>query len=295
MIKLITTLAIVLLLNTTKTSAQCDTMKLIDDTNVSYIDLPSQLAFIHNPPLTNVDYFFAQLLTLQQKDSAEIVRLIDAIGATRSEEAYCLLYTACCRPIFIKDLNPFNGFQGTITYYGGYNVLNKYFLNGLVDEGSDHLDFANAVILECRKNEPKCYYCKPEDEMLKYKRELSMIDTRYYDNEIIRVINDNSSLIKYGGIQYFGKALDSIVWKLESMVFVGEALWDRCDKKELLYGQYTIGVIIMIDEKPVEKCYTIQVGEIENPDKLFYTGNFIDPGFIYRQVDLCDPNRYSEE
>src|SRR5688500_7922321 len=99
--KLITSFVIVLLFNIAQTSAQRDTLKLIDDETVNEIESPEQFAFIHKPPVTNVDYFFAELWTVERKDSAEIVKLIDAIGATRSEEAYCLLYTACCRPVFI--------------------------------------------------------------------------------------------------------------------------------------------------------------------------------------------------
>ncbi len=283
----------------------CDSIALITDENVNEITSPYQLSFINPIPVNHTDTLITEIMAA---DAAHLPALIDALGQTRSYTAYCLLYTCCVRGWVVKDLNPMNGLAGAISGFGGYKALNKYFLNNAIDNNLEPMAFAAQVIQACKKNEPTCYYCKAEEARLKMKREMEAVDTRKYDREIIKIIHRNSDLSKVGGFVYHGRAMDSIEKQLNELPFVGEVYFDRCETKLLGYPGYTVlGVIIMADNKPVEKCYYIQVGRIgraylrvgkriygsvkvhSNNDYLVYQRNYVDPGFIYRQKELCNP------
>lgn len=283
----------------------CDSVLLITDENNNEITSPYQLSFINPVPVTATDSIINKIMAA---DGAGLPALVDALGQTRSFAAYCLLYTCCVRGWIIKDLNPMNGLAGAISGFGGYQALNKYFLNNAVS-AMEPMAFAGQVILACKKNEPACYYCKPEEARLKTKREMEAIDTRKYDREIIKIIRRNSDLSKVGGFIYHSRALDSIEKQLNELPFVGDVYYDRCETKIDIYpGWAVLGVIIMVNNKPVEKCYYIQLGRIgrarlrigrhiygsikmhSNNDFLVYQRNYVDPGFIYRQKELCNPN-----
>lgn len=139
----------------------CANSLLISDRNVSSITDPSQLLFVKYPKNNPLNHF-VKAMQEARLDKGAMRLLIDSIGALKSPEAYCLLYTCCCRPIVISDLNAFNGLAGSITGFGGYKALNKYYLNSCVDPSLERWEFANQVILECVQNEPKCYYCSPK-------------------------------------------------------------------------------------------------------------------------------------
>ncbi len=282
-----------MLVISSRLNAQCDKPVLIDDVNISNISSPYQLTFLHEVPQNQLDELVNDLMN--SFDSLDCVRLVDAIGALKTPESYCLLYSSCCRPLVINDLNPFNGLVGKISMYGAYRVLNKYYLDGKVFNDPDNWRFATNVILECKKREPACYYCPPPDYKAEEIKELEKIDTRKYDKIIIDVIKKYSDLKRFGGIAGHSQAMDSIVQKLYDYEFVGEAIWDKCSEKIAIYpSQNILGVIIMIDEKPVEKCYNIQVGEINRitkkaNDVLIYKKNYLKPGFNYDETNKCNP------
>jgi hypothetical protein len=286
-------------------SPGCDSIVLITDENVNEISSPYQLSFINPVPTNRTDTLITKIMAA---DAAHLPALVDELGQTRSHAAYCLLYTCCVRGWVVKDLNAMNGLAGAVSGFGGYKALNTYFLNNAIGNNLEPMAFAAQVILACKKNEPTCYYCKPEEARLKMKRQMEAVDTRKYDRQIIKIINRNSDLSKVGGFIYYGRALDSIEKQLNELPFVGEVFFDRCETKLLGYPGYAImGVIIMVDNKPVEKCYHIQLGRIgraywrvgkhiygsvkvhNNNDYLVYRGNYVDPGFIYRQKELCNP------
>jgi hypothetical protein len=279
----------------THETVKCDTVKLLTVENVSTLTTPWQLTFVHQDLQNSVDNLLYKIMA-SPIDSLPVY--IDLLGQTRTEEAYKLLYVACCFPVFVHDINPFNSTMGAISGYGGYQALNKYFFNSAVVNDSSSWHFARDVILICNKNVPKIYYCKPEDYFSYQMRTMEAINTSTYDWEIINIITRYSNLKEYGGIVNYMQAQDAILNAVSNLDFVGDAFFDYCETKIAVYpGWAVLGVIILTDDIPVEKCYRIQVGEINDfnlpigrmghSDWLVYKNNYVLPGFIQHQRDLC--------
>lgn len=141
--------------------SQCAEPIIIADSTINKLSSPYQQTFLNSPPANRLDSLVAQLLTLKDyTDMGFAEKIIDEIGKIQSPNAYALLYNACCRPLIIKDINAFNSFAGVVTYYNGYEILNKYYLNNRVNSVPDKQIFVNRVTEECRKKEPVSFYCE---------------------------------------------------------------------------------------------------------------------------------------
>ena len=137
---------------------QCSDSVLVNDLNVGSITLVYQLTFLNQNPVDEIDTIVSQILN-DLSDSTNLPILIDKLASSKTNKAYQFLYTCCCRPFCITDINQFNTLTGTVGYYGGYYALNKYFLESKLSTELGTIEFMKKVILECRKNEPITYFC----------------------------------------------------------------------------------------------------------------------------------------
>lgn len=281
------------------TFAQCDSLVRMTNENVSHINSPWQLTFLHQPPQNEVDRIVADLTGGVIKDSMEYVKLIDRLGATHTQEAFALLYTCICRPLFIHDLNPFNGLCGTLSFYGGYKVLNKYFLANSVDNHLPYYEFAAAVIQKCKPMEPVCFYCQPPDYIKEYKKQLSKIYTAPLDTLVAQTINYYGEMGMKKGYG-LNTVLDSIYYSLVNFENLGNIVWDTCKTfREPNPEEIILGIVLMVDEQPVEKLVKVHMIKInQNADVLTrnrlyhlqYDSSEIAPNGIQKLVDNCEIN-----
>ena len=137
--------------------AQCDSLVQINDTTVNEISSPEQLNFLDKNYSSKLGKLVRILM--QTQDSAMLSNTVDKIGQLKTNDSYCFLFTMCCRPIFVKDLNPFNSLSSIVVYYGGYHALNKYHLKGAVNTSLPFDKFAGEVYNQCRLNTPSCFAC----------------------------------------------------------------------------------------------------------------------------------------
>lgn len=280
-------------------NAQCDSLVKITDENVSDINSPWQLTFLHQQPQNEVDRIVANLTGGEVKDSMDYINLVEKLGATHSQEAFALLNTCICRPIFIHDLNAFNGLCGTLSFYGGYKVLNKYFLANSIDIHLPYYEFASAVIQKCKPMEPVCFYCQPPDYIKEYKKQLSKIYTAPLDTLVSQTINFYGELgVKKG--YSLNTVLDSIYYRLVNFENLGSILWDTCKTyKEPNPEEIILGIVLMVDEQPVEKLVKVRMTKIaqntgELPRNRLYLLKYeeseIAPNGIQKLVDNCEIN-----
>lgn len=136
---------------------QVNKFEEINDFNVSSIVHPAQLQFINLPPENSLDSIVFQIM-MENNDSVLLKHLVHSLGEIKSHEVYYLLFTCCCRPIVISDLNSFNSLVSKLSYYGGYEVLNDQYLLGFVDNELPLIEFNNQVFKACRNVEPCCYF-----------------------------------------------------------------------------------------------------------------------------------------
>ena len=140
-------------------SAQCKNKQPITNTSVQDINSVAQLQFINRVQKNKLDTLVAVLTNPNIKHIVNESAIVNEIGQLKTKEAYRLLYTCCCRKIVIEDLNEFNMLVGKIKSLGGYQALNKYFLNSAVSSKLKPLDFNTKVIQLCTAKEPVCYSC----------------------------------------------------------------------------------------------------------------------------------------
>jgi len=189
-----------------KYKPDCDSIFKTNDQNINDIDTPWQFMFLNNPPITKLDTFVYQLTdahTLQNKnrDSLYYNKIVRQIVKLKTPESLCLVYNTLFRPIFIKDLNPFNGLCGMMSYYGGYQLVNEYYFNSSInpkDTTINKYHFYRDLFQKMKAFEPECYYCTPLSQEQKKIQEMKEADSKRIDRKVSRIIRKNSRLKKFG-------------------------------------------------------------------------------------------------
>ncbi len=279
----------------------CDTLVLITSERIKDINSIYQLQFLNPSPKTRLDSLVKKITDIEGSEVFSsffyINSLFDSIGQLRSKESVALLYVLS-EAYFVENSPLRYGSLGNGT---SLEVLNKHYLNNTGNTASLY-----GLLVDIRekinRNPIRYYYCIPENPHKKYIRLRIDIDTKKYDNEIISIINKHSDLRKFGGILEDRKALDTILKEVKNLEFTTDAYFDFCQTKLSIYpGSATLGVMLSVDGKSIEKCYDIQVGDfwqskkdlrkngVKNLDKLIYKKNYINKGFIEQQRELCNP------
>ncbi|MBI1307241.1 MAG: hypothetical protein GC181_11615 [Bacteroidetes bacterium] len=282
-----------------------DTIMVLNDSLAMTLESPYEFVFLNAAPKNTLDSIVETIL-FAQKDSLSCVKLVDELGALQTPESYCLLYTACCRPYIVDDLNLYTQFVAIVTFYNGYSVLNKYYLNNKISEATDSREFAEAVMQECRKKEPSCEIMRNtltlEEALILAMSELNVSKT---DKKIKRIIRKHCKIHKHGKDTSFYHALNNILLDVQKLDNVLDTYYDYCTIKIAIYpGTTTLGVMIETEKFAVEKCYAIQMGKLRNYklfgkpigfikragslQKLILKSEYYAPGFIQQQRELCD-------
>lgn len=182
--------------------SQCQNITRITNATISNINSPYQQTFLNAPSINKLDSLvFAILKKKNQENPVIIEQLIENIGKIQSPNAYALLYNCCCRPINIKHINQFNSLAGILSYYNGYDVLNKYYLNSAFDSIKERRIFITKVIENCRNNEPISFYCDLKkttvNNIIDSKTETNLMELKYIKKDT--TINRK----KYHWIEYY--------------------------------------------------------------------------------------------
>ena len=292
----------------------CDTLILVTTENINNINSIYQLTFLHKAPKTRLDSLVSELLNYRNKENMGLLvddpyasDLFDSIGQLRSKKAYSFLYILCELSFEGWSDKPIK--QGALGSFECFIALNKYFLNNEINTSTNQN--YNWDIRELySKNPPTVYYCLPEDPEKKYIRLASEINTKKYDDEIIHIIYKHRNLKKFDGEVNYFKAMDTILKEIKNLEYVEDAYYNYCIDRLSIYPiNYTLGVIINAEDKKIEKCYDIQVGEFwkkkrflsirsksgGNSNRIYYNRNYIQRGFIEQQRELCDPIPRTED
>lgn len=286
----------------------CDTLILVTDESIHNINSPYQLTFLNEIPKTRLDTLVNKLINLGNTGDKDLTfdysyqkELFDSIGRLRTEEAFCFLYILCELSFHEWTNKPVK--QGALGSSECFIALNKYFLNNEINTSTNQ-NYNWDIRERYNKNPPTIYYCVPIDSEEKYKKFAQLGNTKTYDSELIKIINNYSDLREFGGFEKYKSALDTILKEVNRLEYVVDAYFDYCEEKTAIYpGSSTLGVILIINGKSIEKCYDIQVGDYEikkdflgrnvkntgNFDKLIYKENYIKRGFIDQQREFCNP------
>jgi hypothetical protein len=168
-----------------RASAQCASPVKISAENILEITDPFQLTFLHQIPKNRVDTLVAELLNPNIKHLPDYEKIVQEIAATRSQEAFLLLYTAGMRPLVYDDLSDFVTLCERLNYYGAHKLLNLYFLKNAVNEpiswdGSDaEWAFRMEIMLRCEKLKPDAHFCVARNQEFTLEEIQSRIDTTF--------------------------------------------------------------------------------------------------------------------
>ncbi|MBL7922298.1 MAG: hypothetical protein JNJ40_18430 [Bacteroidia bacterium] len=141
--------------------AQTANVNLFKEENSHLIEWPYQLTFIHELPKNKVDSVLIQLLKYAYHEEIGLVKykLLEEIAATKTHEAFYLLYAGCVTKLRSDNyFPPFQQLCYTIKNNGGLQLLNNYFLNGSVEESGSEKNFEEEVVSKCKKMKPVIHY-----------------------------------------------------------------------------------------------------------------------------------------
>ncbi len=138
----------------------CDSTIEITQLNVNEIEHPFQLNFINSKPKNETDLIVAQLLN-KHTTSDQKKKLVLRLGKINTPEAYNLLYLSCIMLNYSFDDNYFSRLRSSISYHGGYDVINEYYLTKKMNrkDFSSDLDYHNKIIELASLKSIKCNYC----------------------------------------------------------------------------------------------------------------------------------------
>ncbi len=139
---------------------QPDSVLITSFTNLGDVGWFEQFTFVHKKPVNKVDSWVQKVRPFGKYDYRQMVGFIDELGAIRSKESYALLFFMCFQPMIIKHITAYNSLAGSIGHFGGYKVMNKYYLNNAVSTKLSAKDFEKEVRQRCGKNPPLGYYIR---------------------------------------------------------------------------------------------------------------------------------------
>lgn len=229
----------------------CANPILITDKNMYAIHNPYELTFLHRDPQNIVDsvVYFLRFgpITLETKD------LLQKMAESKLPEAFSLLYLSC-KLSKKMDLgnNIFHSIANQIVIWGGFELLNKHFLDQQADPKHSIFYFRDEVICLADQKRPTLYYCHQPTVKELYDKEMADINPQMYDKQIIKIINRNSNTQN-------PESIKNIIKEVTDLPFVEDVLWDGCYEKLCIYpAYYHLMVIMNIDNKKVERYYSMK-------------------------------------
>ena len=253
-----------------------------------------QFTFLHRVPKNKLDSFVKLLMETNQNTPAYAESITDAIGLLRTNDAFCLLYFCCMGRWIIKDMAPFDKQSDLVARYG-HKALNKYFLNYNVNESLPVRAFNEEVMRLCALKNPVCYYCPqfPAEITLE---EMKKIKTKKYDEQVIRIIRNNSDKTQGKLPRRESDLGQAIKRQAMQLHFVEDCFWDVCGGKIEIYPEpFVFSVAMVIDGKRVERCYHIIGAKrskiagkvVYDEDQLEYFRCDFCPGFLAKARANC--------
>lgn len=302
----------ILMLATTQATAQCEAILPFTEASMKDIHDVYQFQFLHKKPQNKLDtmvyqmmhpamvidssYYDWNMLYPQVRnvvDRIKMVKLVNDIGAMRSQEAFVLLSLSYMMPFKVQDdMNPYTSFCYTLTQYGGAKALNMYYLNGAVDTNLPYPEFNNTVVLKSIPLRSAMFkdirYCKPLEGDARFYYEMSKVDPKPYDDAMeaifAKYMNKHATMKSYFSI-------DSITMEVYQLPFFVDAIWDNCVPKVGApdgVNQEQLGVIFKVDTpvtRFIERVYIInnslEKGQVL-VDKVF------QPNFVSRMRQKCE-------
>lgn len=295
--------------NTFSEYVTCENPVRITPENIYKIHNPYELTFLHKIPQNSTDSLVDKLLNYQFSSAAEAGTLLERVAASRSLEAYYFFYM-CCAVDKKKNIgsNLFHNISNQVGIWGGFRLMNTYFLNGAVAETTDEIRFRQNVISYCEKLHPEIYFCHQPTIQELYEDSMQFIDPGKYDRQIIRIIHKHMNLKKN-----MNRGME-ICEEVLQLPFVTDVLWDGCYDKLLIYpAYYSLVVKMSIDDKIVERYYSIKGSKFRyvgirlgnkmalgrwvevRKNQLDFTGCGYSPGYIKAAREYCIKKKEEEE
>lgn len=300
------------MLATTQATAQCEAILPFTEASMKDIDDVYQFQFLHKKPQNKLDtmvyqmmhpamvidssYYDWNMLYPQVRnvvDRIKMVKLVNDIGAMRSQEAFVLLSLSYMMPFKVQDdMNPYTSFCYTLTEYGGAKALNTYYLNGAVDTNLPYPEFNNTVVLKSIPLRSAMFkdirYCKPLEGDARFYYEMSKVDLKPYDDAVeaifAKYMNKHPIMNNYFSI-------DSITMEVYQLPFFVDAIWDNCILLvDPLDGIIRLKLGVIFKAGNSESTYIQRVYSINNSldqgqvlvDKVFH------PNFVSQTRQECE-------
>lgn len=241
---------------------ECDSAILINSTNINELESPWQFLCLNRRTINATDSLVAVLTRYDnQLDSLTYTKLVDRLIALRTPESECVVLNLLFRPILIHDFNAFNGLASTLSFYGGYSAINKYYLNNRIDTTLPREQLEHQVYLLMYDKIPDCYYCKPKTQQQMMIMRMEKVNVSKMDRKILNIIEKHGNLRKIGGFTNYHLSLDTILKDVLKLEGITDATYDYCRIKTCIYPGYCIlGVRFTTDSITIDRCYRIQLG-----------------------------------
>lgn len=118
-----------------------------------------QFTFLHKKPRTLADTVASEVENPNIKHIINHQALLESLAKRKTQEALMYLYISCTGVSEIEDMTLFARQCDIVRENGGALLLNRYFLNGIVNEKLPKEKFLSEVLSKCSKIMPAIYYC----------------------------------------------------------------------------------------------------------------------------------------
>ncbi len=163
--------------------------------NIYEVHNPYEFTFLHRVPQNAADSV-AYMLRFGPLDGTS-AKKIEKMAVGRSHEAFLFLY-ACCAVDEKKEIgvNIFHNIANQVTIWGGFEALNRYYLDSAVPQNLETRQFRKEVLKLAEAKNPELFYCHQPTVMELYEAEMKTVDPRLYDEEIVKIIRKYSNTNK---------------------------------------------------------------------------------------------------
>jgi hypothetical protein len=269
--------------------AQCQAILPFTEKAMEEIYDVYQFTFLHKKPQNKLDSLVLQIMNPQiiidsnyfdwnytspqtraLVDRLQQYKIIDQIGALKTNEAFLLLHLHYLLPFKMEDdSSPLATFCSNIAYYGGPMIINKYYLQNAISTQLAFPEFTNAVVakslLMLKAKLKGINYCKPLQGEARSLYEMSLTNPTPYDSTIETVMDKYFN--HYANAKnYYSR--DSILMEIYQLPFTHDVIWDDCIAKVasedgIAYDK--LGVIINVGKDMYnQNIYIQRVYEVKN-------------------------------
>jgi len=149
----------ILLLAVTAAYSHCKTPITWHPKDNNSISSVFQFTFLHKKPRTLADTVAGEVENPNIKHIVNYQSLLEGLARRKTPDALIYLYISCTGVSEIEDMTLFATQCDIVRENGGPSLLNRYFLNGIVNEKLPKEKFLSEVLSRCSKIIPAIHYC----------------------------------------------------------------------------------------------------------------------------------------